>query len=58
MPALVLNIIFTLAGNHDRKSTELKELLLGPPMASSHGRMWKIRIPGVKRRAKTASQML
>jgi len=42
MPALVLNVIITLAGNHDHKSTELIELFLGPPMALPHGRMWKI----------------
>jgi len=42
MPALVLNSngIITLAGNHDRKSTELKELFLRPPILQtiSHGR--------------------
>jgi len=58
MPALVLNIIITLAGNHNRKSTELKGLFLGSPMAIPHGRMWKIRTPGVNRQAKTASQMI
>jgi len=58
MPALVLNIIITLAGNHDRKSMELKELFLRPPIAISHGCMWKLRTPGVNRQAKTAIQML
>jgi len=58
MPALVLNIIIALAGNHDWKSAELKELFLRPPMAISHGHMWKIHTPGVNRQAKTASQML
>ena len=42
MPELVLNIIITLAGNHDRKSVALQELFLTPPIAISHGRMLKI----------------
>jgi len=58
MPALVLNIIITLAGNRHRKSAELQELFLRPPIAISHGRMWKIRTPGVNRQAKTTSRML
>jgi len=55
MPALVLNIIITLTENHDRKSTELKALFLGPPKALHRGRMCT---PGVNRQVKTTSQRL
>jgi len=58
MPALVLNIIITWSGKHDRKPVKLQELFLGPPGALPKGCMWKRRTPGVNSQAKTASQML